>query len=220
MDFGQTFLLGNPKAGVSPMLDPFPVQATGQRFQSVLGSSLGVDSLIGSSLTAPNPNRVHPRVQRWRLSLQRELSRNMSVEVAYNGTYGDRLDTTIRQDYLPQQYWNTSNVRDLTQQNLLNANVTNPYFIGNFAALQTTNPALYAQMAGNVFFTSPTTQVNRLLRADSQMSVSATSGLNYNLPLGKKSRQVGRDHPRPAVCQRLLREPRLHGYQIRGVDDG
>ena len=185
MDFGQTFLLGDPKNGISPMLDPFPLNASGTRFQPVLGATLGVDALVGSSFNAPNPSREHPRVQRWRLSLQRELSRNMSVEVAYNGTYGDRLDTTIRQDYLPQQYWNTSNVRDLTQQNLLNANVPNPYFIGNFAALQTTNPALYAQMAGNSFFTSPTVQKNRLLRPFSQMNSSATSGLNYTLPLGK-----------------------------------
>jgi len=86
---------------------------------------------------------------------------------------------------LPEQYWNTSNVRDLTQQNLLQANVANPYFINNFAALQTTNPALYAQMSGNAFFTSPTVQKNRLLRPFSQMNSSATNGLNYTLPLGK-----------------------------------
>ena len=71
-------------------------------------------------------------------------------------------------------------MRDLTQQNLLNANVTNPYLLSNFSSLQTTNPALYNRMAGNAFFTSGTVQKNRLLRADSQIN-----NLTYtNLPIG------------------------------------
>ena len=164
VDFGQTFLLGDPKRGISPMLDPFPVQANGQRFQSVLGNSLGVNTVIGENHTAPNSNTEHARVQRWRVSVQREISRNMAVEVAYNGSFGDRLDATIRQDYLPEEWYNGSNVRDLTQQNLLNANVTNPFFIGNFQSLRTSDPQLYNRMAGNSFFTSPTIQRHRLLR--------------------------------------------------------
>ena len=50
VDFGRTFLLGDPKAGVSPMLDPFPVTSAGVRFQPVLGNSLGLDSVVGSAL--------------------------------------------------------------------------------------------------------------------------------------------------------------------------
>ena len=190
VDFGQNFLLGDPKRGISPMLDPFPVQANGQRFQSVRGSSLGIDSVAGvpfpnnATGTAPNRSREHARVQRWRVSLQREITRNMAVEVAYNGSYGDHLDTTIRQDYLPEEWYNGSNVRDLTQQNLLNANVTNPFFIGNFASLATSNPALYSQMAGNPFFTSPTVPRHRLLRDFPHMS-SGNGSFWGNLPLGK-----------------------------------
>ena len=108
----------------------------------------------------------------------------MAVEIAYNGSRGDLLDRTIRQDYLPEEWWNGSNVRDLTQQNLLNANVTNPFFIGNFAPLKTSDPALYNQMAGNSFFTSPTIQRNRLLRPFPHMSSGA--GLEIQtLPLGE-----------------------------------
>jgi hypothetical protein len=181
VDFGQTFLLGDPKRGISPMLDPFPVQANGQRFQSVLGSSLGVNTVIGENHTAPNSNTEHARVQRWRVSLQREIARNMAVEVAYNGSFGDRLDATIRQDYLPEEWYNGSNVRDLTQQNLLNANVTNPFFIGNFQSLRTSDPQLYNRMAGNSFFTSPTIQRHRLLRDFPEYNT-----LNFStLPLGK-----------------------------------
>ena len=184
VDFGQTWLLGNPKAGISPMLNPFPVRATGTRFDEAIGSSLGVNTALGTRFQAQNPNRVHPRVQRWRASVQREISRNMAVEIAYNGSRGDRLDRTIRQDYLPEEYWNGSNVRDLTQQNLLNANVTNPFLISNFESLRTSNPALYNQMAGNSFFTSPTIQRNRLLRPFPHMS--SGDGLDFQtLPLGE-----------------------------------
>ncbi|HEV3216898.1 MAG TPA: carboxypeptidase-like regulatory domain-containing protein [Vicinamibacterales bacterium] len=191
VDFGQTWLLGDPKNGVSPMLNPFPV-VNGTRFQSVLGSSLGADSILGTSFSATSPldtpNRERARVQRTRTSLQREISHNMSVEIAFNTSYGDHLPATIRQDYLPEQWWNGSNVRDLTQQNLLNANVANPFYIGNFASLQTSNPALYAKMAGNSFFTSPTIQKNRLLRPYPQMSNG--NGLSVgNLPLGKNRAQ-------------------------------
>jgi hypothetical protein len=184
VDFGQTWILGDPKRGISPMSDPFPMRSTGTRFDQAIGSSLGANTALGTRFQAQNPNRVHPRVQRWRLGVQREISRNMAIEIAYNGSRGDRLDRTIRQDYLPEEWWNGSNVRDLTQQNLLNANVTNPFFIGNFAALKTSDPALYNQLAGNSFFTSPTIQRHRLLRPFPHMS--SGDGLEIQtLPLGQ-----------------------------------
>jgi hypothetical protein len=184
VDFGQTWLLGDPKRGISPMTDPFPVRPTGSRYDEALGAARGGHSALGTRFQAQNPNREHPRVQRWRASVQREISRNMAVEIAYNGSRGDRLERTIRQDYLPEEWWNGSNVRDLTQQNLLNANVTNPFFIDNFTALRSSNPALYNQLAGNSFFTSPTIQRHRLLRPFPHMS--SGDGLDYtNLPLGE-----------------------------------
>ena len=77
-------------------------------------------------------------------AIQRELARNLSVEVAYDGSYSDRIEVSIRQDYLPQQYWipGSLNARDTAAQTLLTANVTNPYAIANFAALRTTDPVL------------------------------------------------------------------------------
>ena len=184
VDFGQTWLLGDPKRGISPMSDPFPVRSTGiavrladrqlaRREYGARHPFPGPESCSRSSARAAVARRV-----------QREISRNMAVEVAYNGSRGDRLDRTIRQDYLPEEWWNGSNVRDLTQQNLLNANVTNPFFINNFAPLRTSDPALYNQMAGNSFFTSPTIQRHRLLRAFPHMS--SGDGLEYQtLPLGE-----------------------------------
>ncbi len=112
-----------------------------------------------------------------------------SVELAYDGSYADRREISIRQDYLPEQYWITGS-RNNTAQNALVANVANPYNIANFAALQTSNPALYQRMAANGFFTSATAQANRLLRPFSQYNTG--DGLVYqNLPLGEnKGRSI------------------------------
>jgi hypothetical protein len=201
VNFGQTFVGDARNGGI--MLNPFPVRPDGTRFDSPIGSSLGVNTLLGSAFSAPNLNHEPARVQRWRVSVQREITRNISLQVAYNGMYSDRIETAIRQDYLPEQYYNGSNMRDPTQQNFLNANVVNPFYIGNFGSLQTTNPALYSRMQGNSFFTSPTIQRNRLLRPFPEYAVSTACSIvagvstgNYrpdlsnclaysNLPLGK-----------------------------------
>jgi hypothetical protein len=172
-DLGRTFRFN--------LSDPFPLRADGTRFNTPLGSSLGFDSLLGTGFTAQNQSREHGRQQRWRLSVQRELARNLGIEIAYNGTYSDRLGMTIRQDYLPEEFWNASNERNTAANSFLSANVTNPFRLQNFAFLQTSNPVLYQRMASNSFFTSANIQRNRLLRAFPHMT-----NLSYaNLPVGE-----------------------------------
>ena len=189
-DFGRTFLLGNPRAGVLPLVDPFPVRAaTGNRYEDVLGNALGVDTMLGRGFTAENPNRKHARVQRWRLAWQREIASRTALEVSYAGSYADRQGVTIRQDYLPEQYWSSANVRDTSANDFLTANVPNPFFIGNFASLQTTDPLLYQRLQGSAVYTSPTIQRHRLLRAFPHMGGLNQFGqmvpLNYqDQPLG------------------------------------
>ena len=174
-DFGQTFSIG--------VADPFPTRSNGTRFDLPTGSSLGLNSVVGSAYTSENPDRTHTRQQRWRVALQRELGPNLSAEVAYDQTYSDRIDVSIRQDYLPEQYWipGSLNARDAATQTLLTQNVTSPYRIANFAALQATDPVLYARMAANSFFTSLTVPRHRLMREFSHIN-----NLTYaNLPLGE-----------------------------------
>jgi hypothetical protein len=187
-DFGQTFQLGDPRSGVLGISDPFPVR-NGQRFDQPFEDTLGVDAGAGSALNTQNQNHEHTRLQRWRFGIQREVAPNLSVEIAYDGSYADRREISIRQDYLPEQYWITGN-RNNAAQSALVANVANPYRITNFEALRTTNPALYQRMATNSFFTAGTVQTNRLLRPFSQFNTG--NGLVYqNLPLGEnKGRSV------------------------------
>jgi hypothetical protein len=170
-DFGQTFALGDPRNGVLPLADPFPVRAaTGSRYEAVTGNALGFDTMLGRGFTAENPNRKHSRVQRWRLGWQRELDRRTAIDIAYSGSYADRQGIPIRQDFLPEQYWSSANVRDTSANDLLTQNVPNPFFIGNFASLQTTDPVLYQRLLGSTTFTSPTIARHRLLRAFPHMN--------------------------------------------------
>jgi hypothetical protein len=183
-NFGQTFLLGNPYAGQLGFADPFPVRSDGTRFDDPTGASLGVDTVSGSSnYTIQNQNHEHARQQRWRIAVQRELARNFSVEIAYDGSYADRIEVGIREDYLPQEFWipGSLNARDSAAQAVLTANVTSPYTLANFASLRTTDPVLHQRMAANGFFTATTTQRHRLLRPFSHINNLTLS----NLPLGE-----------------------------------
>jgi len=180
-DFGQTWLLGDPKNGVSPLTNPFPVRANGARFETPVGDSLGADTTLASNFNWENQNREHARVQRWRIGVQREVLRNMAVEIAYAGSYSDHVDRGIAARYVPQSYYSTAvNVRDTGPQTLLQQNVTNPFFIGNFASLQTSNPVLYQRMQASTTFSSSTIQRQQLLQGFPQL----TGLTKQNLPLG------------------------------------
>jgi len=125
-DLGRTFLVNLNNGGIA---DPFPIRSDGTRFDAPIGSSLGYDTLLGNGFTAENLTREHSRQQRWRASAQREVAQNLSVEIAYSGSYSDRIGRNIRQDYLPEQYWNDSNDRNTAANTFLTANVANPFRI-------------------------------------------------------------------------------------------
>jgi len=179
-DFGVNWLAGNPGAGRSPLTDPFPVRRDGTRFDVPLRDSLGSMARAGQGFTYTGFDRLHPRVQRWRVGVQRELSANMMVEVSYWGQWADRINVTVREDALPAGFWATGNIRNNAIATELNRQVPNPFLLSNFASLQGTNPVLYQHLSTLGAFTSPTIAKNRLLRPFPQMN-----GLNNNaVPVG------------------------------------
>ena len=145
-DFGQTWLLGDPSNGISPLVDPFPVRA---RRRPVRAADRG---------RARRRRHSRHRASRARIPIAstRACSAGgsacsgsccaaLAVEIAYSGSYADRVGRNINEVYVPEQYYSTvTNVRDATQQALLQQQVPNPFNISNFASLATTNPALYA----------------------------------------------------------------------------
>jgi hypothetical protein len=179
-DFGRTWLVGNPASGVSPMTDPFPVRADGSRFDTPAGSKLGAMAPVGRGFTFAPYDRPHARQNRWRLDLQHQLGSTMMINVGYAGSYSDRVPINQSSSALPAQYWWFGNVRNDALANNLNTNLTNPYNIANFAAIRTSNPALYQLMSTNSFFTSGTIRKGALLAPYSHMN-----GLTSTVPLGK-----------------------------------
>jgi hypothetical protein len=185
-DFGETWRVGNPGAGISPLTDPFPVRANGTRFDAPLQNALGSMARAGQGWTFTGYDRSHPRVQRWRAGIQRELSENVLVEGSYWGQWADRVNIARRLDALPEQYWATGDTRNNALATDMNRQVPNPFHISNFAALQASNPVLYQHLTTLGQFTSPTIAKNRLLRPFPHMN-----GLNDDAQaLGRSSTQA------------------------------
>ncbi|MBL8223322.1 MAG: hypothetical protein JNL62_29080, partial [Bryobacterales bacterium] len=111
-DFGENWLVGDPRNNISPLTNPFPVRANGTRFDVPLQNALGAMARVGQGWTYTGYDRRHPRVQRWRVGVQREVSSNILVEASYWGQFADRANITRRQDALPEQYWATGNTRN------------------------------------------------------------------------------------------------------------
>ncbi len=180
-DFGMTWLAGDPRNGVSPMSDPFPVRADGTRFDQPYRDGLGLMAVAGRSWSFSPFGVKHARQQRWRVGVQRQIRPNMVIDVAYTGTYSDRVGIAQNRSPLPQQYWATGQVRNDVVANNLNSNVTNPFRLASFAELRGTHPLVYQDMGTQSFFTSATIRKHQLLRAFPQMS-----GLTDSMaPLGE-----------------------------------
>ncbi|MGI8992502.1 MAG: carboxypeptidase regulatory-like domain-containing protein [Bryobacteraceae bacterium] len=178
---GVSFNLGDPYNGVSPLSNPFPSLAGGNPPCQPYGSSLGSSYQVGRGFSFIPYDREHPRVQRWRGSVQRQIGTDMLIEATYWGQWASDLPVTKRLDALPAQYFATGLVRNNAVASALTANVSNPFNIGNLGSLQTSNPALYQYISTQSFFNGKTIQTNQLLRPYPQIN-----GLNeLDAPFGR-----------------------------------
>ncbi len=169
-DYGNTWLVGNPGAGVSPLTDPFPVRSDGTRFDLPVRTSLGSMALVGSSYSFTNSNIRRARNQRWRASVERELNSKTMMEAAFAYSYGDNVYVSHSLSALPASYWATGTTRNTAVDSNLSLNVANPFNISSFTALKTSDPVVYQQMSTLGTFTSSTIVKNRLLRPYPQMN--------------------------------------------------
>ncbi len=179
-DFGQTWgaatapypANANPNNFRSILNDPFPVRADGSRFDVPTRDALGSMAYAGRGFGYTDFNTRHPRQQRWQVGIQRQFGATMVVTASYVGTRASRISQfssggnvpgrTLQP--LPAQYWVSGLTRDESAQRLLNENVPNPFFIGNFRQADF-SPLVWADMNANSFFTSRIIQRQRLLRA-------------------------------------------------------
>src|SRR5207247_10470420 len=126
------WLSGDPRNGVSPLTNPFPVRGDGTRFDAPVGSALGLMAKTGAGWTFIDANVPRARQQRWRVDLQRQIGANLVVSVGYAASYSNNVRTTKKLDALPQPYWAAGTARNDPVATNLNQNVPNPYYIGNF----------------------------------------------------------------------------------------
>ena len=188
---------GNPSALISPLTDPFPVRsyANNTRFNLPVGNSLGYMGLLGinNNNNWTWPASKHPRMQRWRIGIERQVLANDLITVGYTGAYTTDMNVNVTQSGLTSNWYYNGNAVPVTSAGVVNncpayvsnataggcventnlgANVTNPFYIGNFASLQTSNPSVYTAISGQSLFTSQTI---------------AASSLVHNYPLGSVS---------------------------------
>ncbi len=129
--FSQTTtLVATQNSYLSPyatLANPFP-----DGFLQPTGSSLGLATNLGRSFSYFNPTIRNPYSFRWELSVQRQLPKDMVVELAYIGNHAVRLfggtSASGKQlDYIPASYLSTSPFRDQATIDYLSALVPNPF---------------------------------------------------------------------------------------------
>ncbi len=102
-----------------------------------VGSSQGIETFLGQSVTFFNQTPSTSYNQRWELGLQRELGAGFVVDGSYIGNRGTHIETFRTTDgtsqnrnlnVTPQRYLSTSPVRDNPTDAYLSQNVPNPFF--------------------------------------------------------------------------------------------
>jgi hypothetical protein len=114
-DSGLTF--------IATLSNPFP---TG--ILEPVGAANGYQTYLGQSVTFFNQTPLMPYMQRWELSLQRELSHGFVAEAAYVGNRGTHIEFSRNLNATPLQYLSTSPTRDQAKIDYLSANVPNPFY--------------------------------------------------------------------------------------------
>lgn len=175
----------------SPLTDPFPVRPAsgGTRFNVPVYNAYGSMGLLAlsngpSSWTVPASE--HPRMQRWRIGIERQLTNHDVVSFGYTGAYTSKLNINVNQSLYPASYYYQGSSRPVNsagatiacasgvtnataggclEDTNFGANVPNPFYVGNLGALQASNPALYGAISSvGSFFTSTTISKATLLR--------------------------------------------------------
>jgi hypothetical protein len=113
-DNGQTFR--------ATLANPFPAGfVTAQR------SSAGLATNLGLALSSFYPKRRNAYMQRWSLNVQRQLARNLVIEVGYIGNRGTGLGVGYDFNNVPDRFLSRSAERDDNAINFLTTNVANPF---------------------------------------------------------------------------------------------
>lgn len=102
--------------------NPFPNGIADAR-----GSADGIATFLTKNITFFNQYPRTPYMQRWELSIQRELPSGFVVDVGYMGNRGTAIEINRNINAVPNEYLSTSFFRDNATNSNLTANVKNPF---------------------------------------------------------------------------------------------
>jgi hypothetical protein len=181
---GSTWQTGDPANGISPLMDPFPANRPGgARFDMSSSGALGADTQNGSSYTYSDYPTKRSHQYRWRIGVQRQIGRDNVVTVTYNGSYSRDVYVSQNLNALPAQYFWNGIVRNSAWSSALDGGVSSPFNLTTYySGLATSNPLLYADMAGKTFFTDSNIARSKLLRPYPTVNTGLT---NDRSPLGQ-----------------------------------
>ncbi|HYZ87386.1 MAG TPA: TonB-dependent receptor [Bryobacteraceae bacterium] len=114
LDNGLTF--------VASLANPFP-----NGLIEPAGAGNGLRTNLGQNIEFWDPNRRNPYAQRWSFGVQRELPKQILIEMSYVGNRITRLPIARNLNALPNQYLSTSRERDQARITFLNQTVANPF---------------------------------------------------------------------------------------------
>jgi hypothetical protein len=125
--FSQTTTLvatnDNFATPAATLSNPFP-----SGLLAASGSSLGLLTFAGQSITLLNSEAKSPYSLRWNFGVQQSLGRNLMLEAVYIGNDSVHLPINATQlNGIPRQFMSTLSVRDPSQAYLTNT-VANPFF--------------------------------------------------------------------------------------------
>lgn len=102
--------------------NPFP-----SGFLQPAGSTQGLSTYLGQSISFYNPAPVNPYSMRWDFDVEHTLGKNVVIEAGYEGNHAVHLTDNQSLDYFPAQYLSTLPFRDNATINMLSANVPSPF---------------------------------------------------------------------------------------------
>jgi len=115
LDGGLTF--------VATLANPFP-----DGIQEPLGATLGTMTYVGQGITFFDIKPLTSYMQRWQLSIQRELPHRIVLDAGYVGNRGTKIETSRNLDAFPVQLLSRTGERDQPVIDYFSANLPNPYY--------------------------------------------------------------------------------------------
>jgi hypothetical protein len=118
-----TYSTDSGRTPYTTIANPFP-----NGLVTPTGSSQGLLSQIGNSISFVNPNRVLPYVQQWSFAIQRQLDGNTMIEASYVGSHALKLVSSLQST--TGEYYNLNELPDvyLVKGTPANNKVANPFY--------------------------------------------------------------------------------------------